>query len=92
MSQRILRSANSDACHVDFLLEIANMLLDFSECDVVVLHVGKEGRYVRCEAVRDAEQSAAMCGKAGTAVSPDAAFPWSVRVGSEPVPARFAAS
>jgi signal transduction histidine kinase len=87
LSQRILRSANGDASHVDFLLEIANMLLDFSGCDAVVLHVGKEGRCVRCEAVRHAEQGSTAGGKAREAVSPDATISCSVRVGSEPAAA-----
>jgi signal transduction histidine kinase len=69
LSQRILRSANGDACHVDFLLEIADMLLDFSECDVAVLYVGEEGRRVRCEVVRGGKRSVASCAKAGDAAA-----------------------
>jgi signal transduction histidine kinase len=82
LSQRILRSANGDASHVDFLREIAGMLLDFSECDVVELHVGKEGRRVRCQSVRNAKRSGARGGKATGASSPSA-VPSLMRVGSE---------
>jgi signal transduction histidine kinase len=72
LSQRILRAANSDGCHLDFLREIANMLLDFSECDVVALHFGTGGRYVRYEAVRDADHPTTIRGKVGPSTLPDA--------------------
>ncbi len=64
------------------------MMLDFAECDVVVLHVGTASRCVRCEAVRNAKQRrAASRGKAVEAVSPDAVIPSLVKVG--PLPARM---
>jgi hypothetical protein len=77
LSQRILRSANSDGCHVDFLRDIANMLLDFSECDAAVLHFGREGRYIRYEAARDAEDPIAVREKVGTSALPETMFSWS---------------
>jgi signal transduction histidine kinase len=84
LSQRILRSANSDTCHVDFVREIAELLLEFSQCDAVVLRVGNEGRRVRCEAVRNAGKSAAGKRTAEKPRSTDAALSRSVRVGPEP--------
>jgi signal transduction histidine kinase len=84
LSQQILRSANGDASHVDFLSEIANMLLTFSKCDVVVLHVGNEGRYVCCETKRSIEPAATVYGRADKAVSPAAALPGPVLVASDP--------
>ncbi len=52
LSQRILHSANRDISHVDFLREIAGMLLDFSACDAVELRVERGQQSFRCQAVR----------------------------------------
>ncbi len=57
LSQEILRSANSDISHVDFLREITGMLLDFSKCDAVELRVEKGRQSFRCEAVRGGDSA-----------------------------------
>lgn len=81
--QRILHAAIGDACHVDFLLEIANQLLDFSESDAVLLRIGREGRRIRCQVVRDYELSPQTLGKRA-ANRRDARFSSSVRIATEP--------
>jgi signal transduction histidine kinase len=52
LSHRILDHSNLGIPRMDFLKEIANMLLDFSECDLVELRVRKEDACIRCEARR----------------------------------------
>ena len=52
MSHEILRQVNSRISRIDFLREIAKILLDFSECDVVELRVRSEDQCFRCEATR----------------------------------------
>ena len=60
LSQTILRLANAESHHVDFLRELANTLLEFSRCDVVELRVRKEEQCYRCTALRDAAQLPVM--------------------------------
>jgi hypothetical protein len=50
LSQEILRHVSSGVCRVDFLREISETLLDFSECDAVELRVGSGDQCFRCEA------------------------------------------
>ena len=52
LSQEILRHVNSGIPRIDFLREIAKMLLDFSECDAVELRVRRENQCFRCEATQ----------------------------------------
>jgi signal transduction histidine kinase len=52
LSQRILRSANREISHIDFLRELTHMLLDFAECDAIELCVLREHQYFRCKAIR----------------------------------------
>jgi signal transduction histidine kinase len=51
LSQEILRCANSDIAHTEFLRQIAGLLLDFSGCDMVELRERrKQSQCYRCEA------------------------------------------
>jgi signal transduction histidine kinase len=75
LQQRILRSANCDGCHVDFLRDTAEMLLDFADCDAVGLNVGTNDRFVSCKTTRNTTQSPA---------APGPTFSCSVRTGANP--------
>ncbi len=52
LSQAILRQVNSGTSRIDFLREIARLLLDFSECDSVELRVRRKDQCFRCEAAQ----------------------------------------
>jgi signal transduction histidine kinase len=54
LSQTILRLANAESHHVDFMRELAKTLLEFSKCDAVFLRVRKEEQCYRCKVLRDA--------------------------------------
>jgi signal transduction histidine kinase len=56
LSQKILRLANREISHIDFLRELAHTLLEFAECDAVELRVLREHQRFRCEASRGAAQ------------------------------------
>jgi signal transduction histidine kinase len=52
VSQQILRLANRELSHSDFLRELVCLLLDFSGCDLLDLHVVRDHQRFFCEAVR----------------------------------------
>lgn len=48
LSYQILHYANRGFLRIDFLREIAKLIVDFSGCDAVVLHIKDRGKYYRC--------------------------------------------
>ncbi len=52
LSQAILRHVSSGTSRIDFLRQIARLLLDFSECDSVELRVRRKDQCFRCEAAQ----------------------------------------
>jgi signal transduction histidine kinase/Trp operon repressor len=60
LSQEVLRHVNSEVSRADFLRKIAEMILDFSECDAVDLRVRSEDQCLRCEAARRRKRSVGL--------------------------------
>ena len=48
-SQEILGNVNRDVSRVDFLRNVLNRLLLFSECEAVEIIIKKQDRYIRCK-------------------------------------------
>ena len=48
LSPRLLHLANRKLLRIDFLREILNLLIDFSDCDEVELRVKEGAKYYRC--------------------------------------------
>lgn len=48
-SQEILGNVNRDVSRIDFLRDVLNRLLLFSECEAVEIIIKKQDRYIRCK-------------------------------------------
>ena len=57
LSNRILTLANKGTPRMDFLQEVAKILLDFSGCEAIEMWLNEENRFYRFEARVDAEDS-----------------------------------
>jgi len=60
LAQGILQQVHREISRIDFLEELARMLLDFSGCQSVELRVRRGDQCLRCEAVRRATRSVVL--------------------------------